>query len=144
MTAKRLMLIDDETAFVTAMERRLAKRNIAIVSAYSGQEGLKRLAETPEIEVVVLDIKMPDMDGIQTLREIKKAHPLTEVILLTGDATFESVVEGMKLGAFDYLMKPCDLEELLAKVDEARTKRRRVMEKMQESAGRNLSRQRGA
>jgi len=144
MTKTKLMLIDDEAAFVTAMERRLAKRNLAIVPAYSGQEGLKRLAENPEIDVVVLDIKMPGMDGIQTLREIKKAHPLTEVILLTGHATFESAIEGMKLGAFDYLMKPCDLEELLAKVDEAKTKKRRHMEEILESSGRDLSRRRGA
>jgi len=144
MPETKLMLIDDEAAFVTAMERRLAKRNLAIVSAYSGQDGVKRLAENPEIDVVVLDIKMPGMDGIQTLREIKKAHPLTEVILLTGHATFESAIEGMKLGAFDYLMKPCDLEELLAKVDEAKTKKRRHMEKILESSGRDLSRRRGA
>ena len=135
MTGTKLMLIDDEIAFVTSLERRLAKRDIAIIIAYSGQDGLKKLAETPEIEVVVLDVKMPGMDGIQTLREIKKTHPLTEVILLTGHATFKSAVEGMQLGAFDYLMKPCDLEELLVKVEEAKTKRLRHKAKIAESTG---------
>jgi len=143
MVETRLMVIDDEAAFVAALERRLAKRNVAIIAAYSGEEGLNKLAETPEIDVVVLDIKMPGMNGIQTLREIKKAHPLIEVILLTGHATFESAIDGMKLGAFDYLMKPCDLEELLAKVDEATTKKRRHMAKIMESAGRDLSKRRG-
>ena len=140
MTKTKLMLIDDEAAFVAAMERRLAKRNIAIVPAYSGAEGLEKLAKTPLIDVVVLDIKMPGMDGIQTLREIKKAHPLIEVILLTGHATFESAIDGMKLGAFDYLMKPCDLEELLAKVEEAKSKRRRHLQKILESTEQDISR----
>ncbi|MBI4965907.1 MAG: response regulator [Desulfomonile tiedjei] len=142
MTKAKLMLIDDETAFVTAMEKRLAKRNMAIVTAYSGPEGLKKLEENPEIDVVVLDIRMPGMDGIQTLREIKRSYPLIEVILLTGHATFESAMDGMKLGAFDYLMKPCDLEELLAKVEEARIKRQRHLQKIQECAGKPFSRRR--
>jgi DNA-binding NtrC family response regulator len=144
MTPTKLMLIDDEAPFVTAMQRRIAKRDIAIVTACSGQEGLKKLAETPEIEVVVLDVKMPGMDGIQTLREIKRAYPLTEVILLTGHATFRSAIEGMQLGAFDYLMKPCDLEELLTRVEEAKTKRLGRMEKIRESTGEKFSSSRDA
>jgi DNA-binding NtrC family response regulator len=144
MTQTKLMLIDDEAPFVTAMQRRLAKRNIEIITAYSGQEGLKKLAETPEIEVVVLDVKMPGMDGIQTLREIKRTYPLTEVILLTGHATFKSAIEGMQLGAFDYLMKPCDLEELLVKVEEAKTKRLRHMARIAESTGQQFSSRRDA
>jgi DNA-binding NtrC family response regulator len=135
MTQTKLMLIDDEAPFVTAMKRRLDKRDIAVVTAYSGQGGLRKLAETPDIEVVVLDVKMPGMDGIQTLREIKRTYPLTEVILLTGHATFKSAIEGMQLGAFDYLMKPCDLEELLVKVEEAKTKRLRHMARIEKSLG---------
>lgn len=138
MSQTKLMLVDDEAAFVTAIQRRLAKRNLDIVPAYSGQEALGKLEADAEIDVVVLDIKMPGMGGIQTLREIKRVHPLIEVILLTGHATFESAMEGMKLGAFDYLMKPCDLDELLAKVDEARAKRRRYLERTQGSAGREF------
>jgi len=138
MSQTKLMLVDDEAAFVTAIQRRLAKRNLDIVPAYSGQEALGKLEADAKIDVVVLDIKMPGMGGIQTLREIKRVHPLIEVILLTGHATFESAMEGMKLGAFDYLMKPCDLDELLAKVDEARAKRRRYLERTQGSAGREF------
>ena len=138
MSQTKLMLVDDEAAFVTAIQRRLAKRNLDIVPAYSGQEALGKLEADAEIDVVVLDIKMPGMGGIQTLREIKRVHPLIEVILLTGHATFESAMDGMKLGAFDYLMKPCDLDELLAKVDEARAKRRRYLERTQGSAGREF------
>jgi DNA-binding NtrC family response regulator len=138
MIQTKLMLVDDEAAFVTAIQRRLAKRNLDIVPAYSGQEALGKLEADAEIDVVVLDIKMPGMGGIQTLREIKRVHPLIEVILLTGHATFDSAMDGMKLGAFDYLMKPCDLDELLAKVDEARAKRRRYLERTQSSAGREF------
>jgi len=80
--------------------------------------------------VVILDVKMPEMDGIDTLREIKRNFPLTEVIMLTGHATVETGIEGMKLGAFDYLMKPCDIENLLAKVKKSAAKKRSHEEKI--------------
>jgi len=83
--------------------------------------------------VVILDVKMPGMDGIEALREMKTAYPLLEVIMLTGHATVESAIEGMKLGAFDYLMKPCDMDQLLSKVQEAVAKKRRHEEKIIEA-----------
>ena len=73
----------------------------------------QQLSRHRNIDVVILDVKMPGMDGIQTLEEIKRRFPITEVIMLTGHATVESAIEGMKLGAFDYLMKPCDMEQLV-------------------------------
>jgi len=82
---------------------------------------------------VILDVKMPGMDGIDTLGEIKKIHPLKEVIMLTGHATVESAIEGMKKGAYDYLMKPCDIELLVNKVTEAAKKKRRHEEKIIEA-----------
>ena len=107
------------------------------LTAFSGREALERLASKERgnrVEVVVLDVKMPGMDGIETLAEIKRHHPLVEVIMLTGHATVESAIEGMKQGAFDYLMKPCDLEQLLsAKVSEAAARKRRHEEKILEA-----------
>lgn len=129
-----VMLVDDEEAFVEAMTRRLAKRNLKIISALSGEEALEKLDTHRDIDVVILDVKMPGMDGIETLREIKSRFPLIEVIMLTGHATVENAVEGMKRGAFDYLMKPCDIEELIKKVTEATEKKRAHEEKIREAA----------
>jgi DNA-binding NtrC family response regulator len=118
-----VMLVDDEVPFVETMTKRLTKRNLAILSAFSGAEALEKLKTQKKVDVVVLDVKMPGMDGIETLREIKRAHPLVEVVMLTGHATVETAIEGMKLGAFDYLMKPCEVEVLMAKVEEAKRKK---------------------
>ena len=125
-----VMLVDDEMAFVDALTKRLSKRNLDIVSAHTGYEALEKLQEKDNVDVVILDVLMPGMDGIETLREIKKVHPLVEVIMLTGHATVETGNEGMKLGAFDYLMKPCDIEKLMVKVQEAKTKKNLHEEKI--------------
>jgi DNA-binding NtrC family response regulator len=130
MPIAQVLLVDDEVPFVETMTKRLTKRDLQVVAAFSGKESLEKLKEIPEIEVVILDVKMPEMDGIETLREIKRNFPLTEVIMLTGHATVETGIEGMKLGAFDYLMKPCDIENLLAKVKEAAAKKRSHEEKI--------------
>jgi DNA-binding NtrC family response regulator len=124
MAIAKVLLVDDETPFVETMTKRLTKRNLDIISASSGNEALKKLKENDSIEVVILDVKMPGMDGIETLQEIRKTYPLVEVIMLTGHATVESAIEGMKLGAFDYLMKPCDIDNLISKVSEAAAKKR--------------------
>jgi DNA-binding NtrC family response regulator len=133
MTIANVLLVDDEIKFVETMAKRLTKRDLKISKAYSGEEALSQLAKHTNIEVVILDVKMPGMDGEETLKEIKKRHPLVEVIMLTGHATIESGIEGMKMGAFDYLMKPCDMDILLAKVDEAAIKKRRHEEKIIEA-----------
>jgi DNA-binding NtrC family response regulator len=124
------MLVDDEVPFVDAMTKRLSKRNLRILSAYSGQEALEKLRSEGNVDVVILDVKMPGMDGIDTLREMKKAYPLVEVIMLTGHATVETGIEGMKLGAFDYLMKPCDIDQLMMKVQEAKNKKDQHQQKI--------------
>jgi DNA-binding NtrC family response regulator len=128
-----VMLVDDEVPFVETMTKRLEKRGIDITTAFSGKEALEKLDQNSKIEVVILDVKMPEMDGIETLRQIKMKFPLVEVIMLTGHATVESGLDGMKLGAFDYLMKPCDMDVLIAKVDEAATKKRKHEEKILEA-----------
>ena len=124
MTAPFIMLVDDEVSFVETMAKRLQKRNIKTIMAFSAKEGLVKLKENQNIDVIILDVKMPGMDGIEALKVIKKTSPLTEVILLTGHATIESGIDGMKLGAYDFLKKPCDLEELVSKVEEATKKKR--------------------
>jgi len=123
MTTHYVMLVDDEVPFVETMTKRLDKRGLKIISAFSGDEALKVLQKEDAVDVIILDVKMPGMDGIETLQEIKKQHPLKEVIMLTGHATVETAIEGMKMGAFDYLMKPCDIDTLVAKVDEAAKKK---------------------
>ena len=114
----RVLLIDDERDFLETLVKRLRKRNLEVSGANSGEEALRVLRETP-MDVVVLDVRMPGMDGIQVLREIKTINPLIQVIMLTGHASVEVAVEGMELGAFDYLMKPANLDELLYKIQDA-------------------------
>ncbi len=138
MTRTVVLLVDDEIPFVNTMTKRLTKRNLAIVCAYSGYEALDKLRADDTVDVVVLDVKMPGMDGLETLREIKKAHPLVEVIMLTGHATIETGIKGMKLGAFDYLMKPCDIEQLMAKVHEAKSKKTQHEAKIAQASAREL------
>ena len=133
MTEPFVMLVDDEVPFVETTTKRLTKRNLKVITAFGGQEALDTLSKNRNVDVVILDVKMPGMDGIETLREIKKAYPLTEVIMLTGHASVESAIEGMKLGAYDYLMKPCDIEQIALKVAEAAGKKREHMEKIREA-----------
>ena len=113
-----ILIVDDEEDFRVTLVKRLQKRNQQVFGAESGQKALN-LMEAMVFDVVVLDVKMPGMDGIETIREMKKKNPLTEVILLTGHASMESGIEGMKLGAFDYVMKPVNIDELLEKIHQA-------------------------
>jgi DNA-binding NtrC family response regulator len=130
MSVANILLVDDEVEFVESFSERLVIRNLEISKAFSGAEALHVLEANRNIEVVILDVKMPGMDGIETLAEIKTKFPLVEVIMLTGHATVESAIDGMKQGAFDYLMKPCDMEQLMAKVREAVAKKRQHEEKI--------------
>jgi DNA-binding NtrC family response regulator len=117
-TACEVLIVDDEVEFLDTLIKRLRRRKLSVRAAHSGEEALKRLDEAP-VDVVVLDVKMPGMGGIGALREIKSRHPLVEVIMLTGHASVEAAIEGMELGAFDYLMKPLELDELLYKIQDA-------------------------
>jgi DNA-binding NtrC family response regulator len=129
MEEMRIMLVDDEERFLSTTKKLLSKKGIDLLTALSGGEALEML-DSHSVHVVILDVKMPGMDGMATLREIKRRHPLTEVIMLTGHATVESAVEGLKSGATDYLIKPADIEELLEKAEEAFEKRKRLEEKI--------------
>jgi len=119
MARVNILLVDDEEAFVDALTRRLSRRKLDVKSVYNGQDALDALGKDKLLEVVILDVKMPGMDGIETLKQIKTRFPLVEVIMLTGHATVDSGIQSIRQGAFDYLMKPCDFDELLAKVRQA-------------------------
>jgi DNA-binding NtrC family response regulator len=115
----RILVVDDEADFLETIVNRLNKRKLDAKGVTSGEAALDALKEAL-YDVVLLDIKMPGgMDGIETLREIKRLQPLVEVLLLTGHASVETSIEGMKQGAFDYLLKPMKFEELLMKMAQA-------------------------
>jgi two-component system, OmpR family, response regulator len=118
----RILIVDDEDDFRDAIIKRLRARKVDIEGANSGLKALEMLNEK-DFDVVVLDVKMPGMDGIETLREIKLKKPLVEVIMLTGHASVESGIQGMQLGAFDYVMKPVALDDLMDKVRQAYERR---------------------
>ena len=138
----RILLVDDEKDFVEMLGLRLKEAGEIVTEAYSGQECLDILGEK-EIDVVILDILMPGMDGIATLKEIKKRFPLVEVIMLTGHGTTESAVEGMKLGAFDYLLKPADFEDLTVKLESARKRKDEQEERIRKAEVKLLLRKSG-
>jgi DNA-binding response OmpR family regulator len=138
----KVLLVDDEEDFVEMLFLRLKELGEKVTVAYSGQEGLDTLEKTP-IDVVILDIKMPGMDGIETLREIKRQFPLVEVIMLTGHGSTETAVEGMKLGAFDYLLKPADFSDLSTKLEGARKRKDEQEERIRKAEAKILVRRSG-
>ncbi|MGB9439097.1 MAG: response regulator [Desulfobacterales bacterium] len=111
----RLLLIDDEKDFVNILSKRLKRRSIEVKKAFSGAEAIQAL-RGQEFDVAVLDLKMEDMDGIEVLKMLKIMDPRLAVIMLTGHGSAEAAEQGIKLGAFDYLTKPCELAELLGKI----------------------------
>jgi DNA-binding NtrC family response regulator len=111
----RVMLVDDEEDFVETLGERLETRGFVVTTAVDGDQCVAKLREDP-VDVVVLDLQMPGKDGIETLGEIKAGHPLVEVIMLTGHATIESAIDGLKLGAYDYLPKPAETADLMGKI----------------------------
>ena len=129
MEAMKVMLVDDEERFLSTTQKLLTKKGIDVVTAASGAEALETLNHK-YIHVVILDVKMPGMDGNDTLKEIKRQFPLVEVIMLTGHATVESAIDGLKSGATDYLMKPTGIDELIEKAREAFRKRLLLEEKI--------------
>lgn len=118
----KVLLVDDEEDFVHTLVKRLTRRKLDVRSALSGKEALKLVSDFVP-DVIVLDVKMRDMDGIETLKQIKTLCPATEVIMLTGHANVEVAIRGMELGAFDYLMKPIEIDELLYKLQDAYKKK---------------------
>ncbi len=124
-----VLFVDDEVDFLDTVVKRIQKRNVNAYGAKNGEEALALLKQRP-MDVVVLDVRMPGMDGIEVLKAIKRNDPLTEVIMLTGHASLEVAIEGMELGAFDYLMKPVEIDDLLYKLQDANKRRTIQLEKI--------------
>ncbi len=137
-----ILVVDDEEDFVEMFTMRLKEVGEVVNGVFSGQECLQFL-EQNDVDVVILDIKMPGMDGIETLREIKRRYPIVEVILLTGHGTTLTAVEGMKLGAFDYLNKPADFKDLMEKLEGARRCKAEQEERIRKAESRALMRKTG-
>jgi DNA-binding NtrC family response regulator len=114
----RILLVDDEKEYVETLAERLRTRGFHVTEAFSGDEALEKL-KAYNFDVTILDVKMPGMSGIDALDEIKKLKPLTEILMLTGHGTIETAIEGMKKGAYDYLLKPCKMDLLLEKINGA-------------------------
>ena len=115
-----ILLVDDEICYVNVLSNRLSKRNIIAAKAFSGTEAIRALRKK-DFDVIILDLKLEDMDGIEVLKILKKMAPEVNVIMLTGHGSEEAAKDGIKEGAYDYLTKPCELEELIEKIREAHT-----------------------
>ena len=124
MSTIHFLFVDYEESFLEPVAERLRLRAATVDISLSGTEALNRLEECNTIDVVVLDIQMPDQNGIEILKRIKEKYPLIEVIILTGNATVQSAIEAMKCGAFEYLMKPCNMDTFLASANNAASRKR--------------------
>ena len=119
-----VLVVDDEARFALNLVKILNRRGFSADAAFDGFQALEKLKSGAARDIVILDVKMPIMDGIETLAEIKEIAPDTEVIMLTGHATIDSGIQAMRMGAYDYLMKPCDPEDLIEKIKEAHQRER--------------------
>jgi DNA-binding NtrC family response regulator len=122
-TPIRILFVDDEVGFVDVVAKRMIKRGLDVTKTYSGAQALQALRKN-DFDVVILDLKMEDMDGIEVLQILKKMAPDLEVIMLTGHGSEKAARDGIKFGAADYLTKPCDFEDLMEKINEVLTARR--------------------
>ena len=122
MPKPRILLVDDEERFRANLEKMLGAQGLTVSARGSGVAALEELKHNA-YDVIILDIRMPGMDGLATLKEIKQIDPEVEVIILSGHASMDAAMEINRLGGYDYLMKPCPLEELLLKIDAAYEKK---------------------
>lgn len=122
MKIVKILLVDDEVDFTENMTKLLENRGYVVTAVNSGDSAIKAL-DQDKYDVMVLDLKMPGMDGITTLKEVKKLQLFTETLILTGHGAVDTALEAMKLGAYDYLTKPCEVEELVEKLEEASKKK---------------------
>ncbi len=118
----RMLLVDDEEAYVNVLSNRLSQRGFEVTKSYGGVEAIQKMRQQ-EFDVAVLDLKMADMDGIEVLKIMKLMDPGMEVIMLTGHGSATACKQGLQLGAFDYLMKPCELDSLVEKIKAAYRKK---------------------
>ncbi|MGB9736050.1 MAG: response regulator [bacterium] len=139
MEGINVLLVDDEIEFVETLSKRLIKRGFNTTFVTGAKQALEKI-KTQEFDVAVVDVRMPEMDGITLLGEIKQIKPLIEVILLTGYASVQSGIEGMKKGAFDYIMKPADIDELVKKIRDAYERKKQQEDRIARAENTLLSR----
>jgi len=142
MNGDRVLLVDDEEDFVAHLAKRLRKRGLEVETSASGEQALDKVGSA-QFDVIVLDLAMPGLDGIETLRRLKEIDPEVQVILLTGHASVPDGVEAMKLGALDFVEKPAEFPELLDKIKEAGARHAVLVEKRRNSDVDDLLRKRG-
>jgi DNA-binding NtrC family response regulator len=138
----RVLLVDDEEQFVEVLSQRLEGRGFKVDSAFNGDDAIE-FVDGHEVDVVILDVQMPGRDGIETLRELKRIKPLVEVIMLTGHATVDTAIQGMKLAAYDYLMKPTDTAELVEKINKAYQRKKEHEDRIRQAEVDSLIKRRG-
>jgi two-component system, OmpR family, response regulator len=124
----KVLLVDDEEEFLKTLAQRLEMRGLKVTGATRGEQAVS-IAGEQEFDAIVIDLAMPGMDGLETLKRIKESHPDAEIIMLSGQGTVKTSIEAMKLGAEDFLEKPVDMQELLNKIDELKSKRILVLQK---------------
>ena len=134
----RILLVDDEKEFVETLAERLRTRGFHVTESFRGEDALEKLKEY-NFDVLILDVQMPGMSGIEVLGAIKKLKPLTEVLMLTGHATIETAIEGMKMGAFDFLLKPCKIDVLIEKINKANERKSEHEERIRKAMVDKLS-----
>ena len=138
----KILLVDDEKEFIKTLAQRLKIRNFAVTTVYSGQDAIDIVKEN-DFDVIILDVFMPEITGIDALKQINKIKPLTQIILLTGAATVENAIQGMKLGAFDFLMKPANTELLVEKITQAHALKHEHEERIRQAEIENILKTRG-
>lgn len=141
-TTARVLLVDDEEDFLKVLSERLKMRGLRVNTSISGEDALEKIEQQP-FDAIIVDLSMPGMDGIETLKGIKKAHPDAEIIILTGHGSVASGITAMKEGAFDFLEKPVNIEQLLGKIDDAKGRRLLVLEKQSQQELQQLIKSRG-
>jgi DNA-binding NtrC family response regulator len=129
--AEKVLLVDDETDFLEVMAERMSARGLEVTTAASAQEALQKV-EKETFDAVILDLRMPEVDGLEALKIIKAKQPEAQVILLTGQATVQDGIAAMKLGAMDFLEKPADMSVLLDKIHSAQANKMLVVERQLE------------
>jgi len=142
MDKERVLLVDDEKEFVRALAKRLGARGLNVEIAGDGESAVEKV-KTSDFDVIVLDLAMPGIDGLETLKRLREVNPDLQIVLLTGHGSIKSGVEAMKEGAVDFLEKPAEFSELLTKIQEAGAKRMILIEKRREEQVRDILRDRG-
>ena len=138
----KVLLVDDEQDFLETLSSRLEMRGLKVSAVTSGEQAIAE-AKEQEYDAIVVDLSMPGIDGLETLKRIKADNPNAEIIMLTGHGSVASGVEAMKLGAGDFLQKPVELTELMSKIGEAKGKRMLVLQKQSQEELRNILKTKG-